>query len=361
MKLCSFVCITLLFSSLASAECFKNRGVIELGSGKTKAIIARVNTCVWPWVYQPLELLEAPIQYRNETIMRDGLRFLNPIVMTQGEASIKNIIEQMHKNGVTEIRAIATSVFRDQAEDQNGTVNGHIYLSKLREKFKLSIEILTQSQEAILATEAAITEAARNIPNLKREELVIWDIGGGSSQIVVPSRNSREYDYIYLGAFGSVLMQEYVNRFIKNLPPSYNQTANPISLEQTSFLKEFVKSLIAPMDNLMRNEIRNRKYIIGIGGVHKYSACELIYGIAHCTYTQEMLQKALEQFSGMTDSELFKAGRCPEVEYCRDKITNAVMLQTIMQDLNIEFIKSARASAKEGVLVTPSFWKLDKR
>ena len=356
LKLGIFLAISIA-SVNSFADCFQKRAVIEFGSGNTKALVANVNTCVTPNKFVPIARIEEPIQYRNNTVMMGGVRYLSQKVMTEGKIATLKILKKIKDLEVDQVQAIATSVFRSQAIDENGTINGRLYLNSLTSLFNLKITVLGQYQEGILSAEAAISELSNQHPDFQRQDLIIWDIGGGSTQIVLPGEKIDEYDGIYLGEYGSATIQEYVNAVLKNITSDITCSANPVELTHVTSIFGHVKKLIEKkISPELGDKILSRKTIIGIGGVHKYSNCELIYGAPHCRYNTKDLYYAIEQYAGLTDQQLYDQGRCSEFKYCRDKITNAAMIYTLMTAMGKTEVQTAMATAKEGVMITPSFW-----
>ena len=348
---------TCLAGLSAEASCFKLRAVIEFGSGNTKALIAKVNTCVTPNVFTPIAHLEAPVQYRNYTEVRNGSRYLSEQIMNEGIGATEQLLSQIAVFGVEHVQAVATSVFRDEAIDANGTANGRAFLNSLSDRFNLKITVLSQLQEATIAAEAAVSEVSRTIPNFRREDSIIWDIGGGSTQIVLPGETTGEYAGFYLGGYGSATVQEYVNTVLKNITDDVGCSANPVDLTQVDQIYDHIRARIrAKVSPELVGLINQRNTVIGIGGVHKYSNCELIFGAPNCNYTANDLYNAIQTYAGLTDQELYEQGRCAEFKYCRDKITNAALIYTILKSMDKSLVQTATATPKEGVMVTPGFW-----
>ncbi len=73
---------------------------------------------------------------------------------------------------VTKVTAIATSAVRDAS-------NGDAFIAELRERFALSARILDGEEEALLTYRGATAGEAQ------REPVVVIDIGGGSTELIV--------------------------------------------------------------------------------------------------------------------------------------------------------------------------------
>jgi exopolyphosphatase/guanosine-5'-triphosphate,3'-diphosphate pyrophosphatase len=78
------------------------------------------------------------------------------------------------ENGVEDVEAVATSAVRDAG-------NGDAFRAELRERFALGARVLDGEQEALLTYRGATSEQAA------AEPLLVVDIGGGSTELIVGS------------------------------------------------------------------------------------------------------------------------------------------------------------------------------
>jgi len=110
--------------------------------------------------------------------------------------------------GARAVDAIATSAVRDAS-------NGDAFIAELRERFDLQARVLGGDQEALLTYRGATAEADPPAP------VVVIDIGGGSTELVIGSRAEVEF---HTSIQAGVV--RHTERHLATDPPT------PIELEQ---------------------------------------------------------------------------------------------------------------------------------
>src|SRR5918994_5756650 len=87
---------------------------------------------------------------------------------------IADYMARYEEMGAERVMAIATSAVRDAA-------NGEAFIAELRERFNLDARLLTGEEEAHLTYLGATAQRPAD------EETLVFDIGGGSTELVVGS------------------------------------------------------------------------------------------------------------------------------------------------------------------------------
>ena len=82
--------------------------------------------------------------------------------------------------GAERVMAIATSAVRD-------AVNGEAFIAELRERFDLHARLLTGEEEAHLTYLGATSQRSGD------ETMLVFDIGGGSTELVVGSGSEVDF------------------------------------------------------------------------------------------------------------------------------------------------------------------------
>jgi exopolyphosphatase/guanosine-5'-triphosphate,3'-diphosphate pyrophosphatase len=139
---------------------------IDVGSNTLRLLIAE------PAVSAPIR----PIQVERR-ITRLGENFLpgkilQPPAMDRSIAAMKEFVELMGLNGVLDYSAGATAVVREAS-------NGGHFLDQVQRQTGLAVRLLSGSEEARLS----LLGVASVISN-KESSMVIFDIGGGSTELV---------------------------------------------------------------------------------------------------------------------------------------------------------------------------------
>jgi exopolyphosphatase/guanosine-5'-triphosphate,3'-diphosphate pyrophosphatase len=141
---------------------------IDVGSNTLRLLIAE------PAVSAPLRSihLERRMTRLGENFLPD--RILQPTAMDRSIAALKEFVELMGHNGVSEYSAGATAVVREAS-------NGSNFLDLVQRETGLGVRLLSGSEEARLS----LLGVASVISN-KDSAMVVFDIGGGSTEFVWP-------------------------------------------------------------------------------------------------------------------------------------------------------------------------------
>jgi exopolyphosphatase/guanosine-5'-triphosphate,3'-diphosphate pyrophosphatase len=171
---------------------------IDVGSNTIRLLIAE------PEVSAPLRPIhiERRITRLGENFLPD--RILQPEAMARSIAALKEFVELMGRNGVSDYSAGATAVVREAS-------NGSNFLDLVQKETGLSVRLLSGADEArlsLLGVSSVITN--------KDSAMVVFDIGGGSTELVWQG-DSSDIESFSL-AVGVVHLTE---RFLQGDPPGH--------------------------------------------------------------------------------------------------------------------------------------------
>ncbi|GAA2142951.1 Ppx/GppA phosphatase family protein [Nocardioides koreensis] len=124
-------------------------------------------------------------------------------------AAIDEYAVLVREHGVSRIRFCATSATRDAG-------NGDVFAAGVRERLGVSPEVVTGAEEAALAFDGAI----RNLRTPPAEPVLVIDIGGGSTELILGSSGSP--DLAHSMDIGSVRLHE---RHLRSDPPTADEVA----------------------------------------------------------------------------------------------------------------------------------------
>jgi exopolyphosphatase/guanosine-5'-triphosphate,3'-diphosphate pyrophosphatase len=139
---------------------------IDVGSNTIRLLIAE------PEVSAPLRPvhIQRRITRLGENFLPD--RILQPEAMDRSVAALKEFVELMGLNGVSEYSAGATAVVREAS-------NGSNFLNLVQRETGLGVRLLSGTEEAslsLLGVASVITD--------KKSAMVVFDIGGGSTELI---------------------------------------------------------------------------------------------------------------------------------------------------------------------------------
>jgi exopolyphosphatase/guanosine-5'-triphosphate,3'-diphosphate pyrophosphatase len=150
---------------------------IDVGSNTIRLLIAE------PEVSAPLRPIQ--IQRRITRLGENFLpnRILQPEAMDRSVAALKEFVELMGHNGVSAYSAGATAVVREAS-------NGSNFLDLVQRETGLGVRLLSGTEEArlsLLGVSSVITD--------KESAMVVFDIGGGSTELVWQGDSSDMESY----------------------------------------------------------------------------------------------------------------------------------------------------------------------
>ena len=316
-----FMIVSLLvlgsFSSFAD-DCLKVRAAFDVGSGTTKMKVAKVNVCEQKIVEMLLEK-DIPVAYKAQLKNSKDNQFDSKI-MEEGIDAILELKSQASVFNPESFDGVATSAFRTAS-------NGKAFAQNLKDKTGVNIRVISQPLEAKFGFVAAST-----ISNTEMNEMIVWDIGGGSMQIV-----SYEGDGVfkaYAGQIASETFKDYIIESIQYKQRSQNSTPNPISAADLNTATNAAKYISSSVLSEIKAKIESGAQVFGIGGVLYHSVRGQIYPETKTTvYTLAQLQETLDKKVDLSDEEI--GGK-----YAKTEVSNLALVLGFMEGLKIQSVKN---------------------
>ena len=141
----------------------------------------------------------------------DAARNLNAAAMARTAEVLQGFVERARGLHTAEIKIVGTSALRDAANRQD-------FIDIVRDKTGLVPEVIEGDREAALAF--AAVRADPEVSSRLHGELLVFDIGGGSTELIL-GRSLEPEQKVSLN-IGAVRLTE---RFLKSDPPSDAETA----------------------------------------------------------------------------------------------------------------------------------------
>jgi exopolyphosphatase/guanosine-5'-triphosphate,3'-diphosphate pyrophosphatase len=314
--------------SLWANDCHQKQAAIDIGSGSTKFFAAVVDTCK----HQLLKTIydkKIPLPF-NESLERSSTKEIAAALIIEAGHKITEHVSAIKALGVTKISAIATSAFREASNGKNAAQSISI-------KANIPVRVITQKEEAKIGALSAMSQLGDT--KKSSEQIIVWDIGGGSMQMWA---DYNKKIMLYTGNLASVSFKNQVIKSIKELDPKTVNSPNPLgekALEAVSLSRNHAKINVSPFFKLQGKTAR----WLGIGGVLALSLQKQIAQNEQ-VFTREQLRKALEQRKNLTDEQI--GG-----DYSSTDITNMALVLGHMEALGIERIETRQASLTQGWLI----------
>lgn len=310
------------------------RAAFDVGSGSTKMKVIEFNTCTQEVTKTLLED-QVKVDYRDALEKNPNGEF-SPLVQTQGLAALEKLKADAQAQGAKKFTGIATAAFRQ-------ATNADVFVNLIREKVGIPVRIISQADEALLGF-----QAARGKSKAASQDLVVWDVGGGSQQMV--SIDDTVKPTVYYGNLASVNFKNQIIAKVQKKDPSKVESPNPLNKNQ---IKSAVAMAEAEAKTTVPAAIQKKltvaeTVVIGIGGVLAKSLPRQMS--ASDSISQENVRVALDHRANMTDTQLSNP-------YAATEVTNLALIYGFMKALNIKSYQPAEVSLVDALWADPLVWQ----
>ena len=167
---------------------------------------------------QPVKLGRGGIQVNRIT----------PDAMERGFVAITNHMETIAQYEVDQVRAFATSAIRNAS-------NGKEFVDEVKKRFGFRTRVISGKREADL-----IYKGVRQAIPMKKEKMMILDIGGGSNEFIICNKDG----VIWKKSF-EVGMARMLERFT---------LSDPIASEEVRALESYYRQELQPLLDVVKME-----------------------------------------------------------------------------------------------------------
>jgi len=323
---------TTLPVAAAVKSCIENRAGIDMGSGSTKIQVTQVDVCqhrLGKVLYED----QRPVGF-NADLAKSNNNQLSEAIQQQGVAALSEMVKKAQSFKPTRVTGVATAVFRTAS-------NGQQVIDRFNQQAHVNLKIISQQQEAELGFQSA--KAALNEKNVKDEDLLVWDIGGGSMQMTsYRDQAGKPAVEVYQGKLASVTLKDFITNVLQNKDLAADSTPNPIgSLRNTvlRYVNFYARTHVSPE---MKKDAQTKR-VIGIGGVHGFSIKSQVH-LHNNSYGIVDLEQASKNNVWKGDSEL-------KGDYRATDVSNLLLVEGYMQALKIPQVTVVKASLIQGILL----------
>lgn len=309
------------------------RAAIDVGSGGPKLRIAEVDLTANK-IIKILHVQQYPVIFQ-ESLSKGSDKILSAEIMLQGIQAIKHAITVARSFKTEGIVIIGASIFRN-------ALNGEQFAQDIHSEVALPVHILDQKLEGTLAFQAVSAK-----PSINSENLVVWDIGGGSTQFIGINNGS----YLIDGSNeGSGPFRDFIIESIQRQDIKEYRSPNPISQEHANLAKAYAADLATKVDRFFRDKLREPKAeVVGVGSVFGRGIIALMPG--KNPFTIEDLTAAVDKLLGKTDIDLGGG------DFACIEVSNALLALGFMEGLGVQQMKIIYINNADGAMVYKAFWE----
>lgn len=322
----------LAFLSNAQAKnCQENRLGFDIGSGSTKILVAQVDTCQKK-ILKVLLQDSRPVSY-NEDFEKSKDGTISPVLEEKGLATLKELSDLARIHKPVKSSGIATSVFRKAK-------NGKDIIQRFSKKLKISLTVISQEKEAELGYASALSAVDQTDILGQKKKVIVWDIGGGSMQMIMKEDNQKFQ--MYLGQLASVSFKNMIIEIFQQRSIETTLSPNPIGLSRPNAVSLARAYARLHVPTAFVNKERNLIYV-GVGGVHNQSIKNQLQ-LKEMSYTLRDIDDMAVQQAQKSDKDLTG-------EYRSTDVSNLLLVQGFMEALGIREVLLANTSLLQGLLI----------
>lgn len=303
------------------------RAAYDVGSGTTKMTVAKVNPCNQS-IAKVLEEGQVKVDYRA-SLEQTKNKELPEAIRRQGLEALSQLKKNAEAFSPISHKGVATAAFREAA-------NGRSFAKQIQQQTAINIQVIPQETEARLGYLAASIKAPSSA-----QKPVVWDIGGGSQQIIYENEASELM--ISESDLGAVHFKNLVIKNILGKEPKPHTSPNPLNQKQIQRAISLAQDKARSLPQHLKTKLSTEGVqVLGIGGVHFYSLRNQTS--TKEAYTQEDLKRAIQQRTGWTDEQLSSP-------YATTELTNLILVYGLMKELGITEVRPIKANLTDALLV----------
>lgn len=318
------------FISALCAETYATRAAIDIGMGGPKLQVAVVNL----ETNKIVKVLYTQRYFVNfyENLKNDDQR-LSPEVMMQGLESVKEAIQAAKIFKVEGIAAIATASFRQ-------AVNGVEFANVIENETGIKVHIVDQILEGRLAFEAVLLKV-----DIEPENLVVWDIGGGSIQFTTLGTDGSFL--VDCGSRGVGAFNDHIIGHIQGQSIIECKTPNPMSMVDIIHAENYARNQSQNVDESFKEKLkRPTTKVIGAGNAFGYGIAFMV-GSSFCL---DDIAAVVYGLAGKTDEDF--GG---DYAFCEG--SNTILAFGFMKGLDIKQVQVVNINNADGSLFYKPFWE----
>lgn len=325
----------LILNTAVEAETPKKtvvRAAIDIGMGGPKLRIAEVDL----QSNKVIKTIHSQRFFINFYDNRNAENNLSVEIMQTGLKALQeavNVANTFHPDGIV---AIATESLRAAS-------NGAYFANEMEHATGIKIHIVDQIMEGKLAFQAILSKM-----DIPLQDLVVWDIGGGSMQFVFAAQDgSHHVECRKEGAGG---FKDYIIEKIQLRNLSDVVSPNPMSCQDIIYATTYAREMSLNVNPRLKEKVTSSSIkVVGAGSIFEFSIAGKFNGRA--SFSIEQLTAVVKEIANKTDADFGGEG------YALCEGSNSILVLGFMQGLKIKEMQIVNVNNADGALIYGPFWK----
>ncbi|PJD97062.1 MAG: hypothetical protein CK425_04720 [Parachlamydia sp.] len=311
------------------------RAAFDFGSGSVKLQVAEVDLSN-NRIVKTLYAEKIPVDLSQDLSQSIDAKF-SPEIQAEAVRVMTLLKNRAAAYQPEAYSGVATEAFRIAK-------NGQELIDSIREQVGIPLKIISQDEEAIVGFAAAVSTKG-----IAASEAVVWDIGGGSLQIVTQIGDSYE---IFKANLGKVPMKNFIISELQCKDVNHTYSPNPISPEDGTLAIQFVKEQTGEIPAMILEKLADPKIVVlGIGAQPK----SVRY--PDRGYTSDDVYAQIQRGLNLSDQDILKMFDQDAIPaYVVSDLILVYGVMTTVGIENVQFIETVSGNSS-GVMITPSYWE----
>lgn len=321
----------------SSSNNIELRAALDVGSGTTNMKIAKVDRST-DKIISVIFQQTIPVAYQKELEQSSDNTF-NRSIMDKGIKAISELKAIADSYHVKKLVAVATAAFRYAK-------NANSFIDEIQQRTGVKVKVISQDEEGYLAFRSALATSP-----ISSDDVVVWDIGGGSLQLTY--QNGEDNYIVNKGTVASAAFKNVIIEKIEGKDPTKVHTPNPMTGQQMDQAIQYAAKLALTNEaasTALKAKIADKKTkVLAVGSLFNYSIRPMVNNQADIT--RDQLTKVVYQLQGLPDEKLSQDAFADVI------VSNPLLVLGYMNALNIEQVTILNVNNTDGALTYEPLWQ----
>lgn len=338
-----------------SNRCIKNRTIFEVGSGSIKAKKAIVDICKEQIVSTQAKS-DKTLLIQNHIENSPDKETISPGFMEQIVSTIDELEKEFGINCKKDSCAAAGTAALREAKNSSDLIK------LLKRRKNIDAYVIPQEVEGSLGFLSAQMNLRKEFS--KDQDILVLDIGGGSSQIVYKSLTSPKNETLTRTVsvrMGSQIFNSLVIEFIKGYPLSDMSSPNPLTQRDISLSERLADKVFGQVFHAspgVRRVLADKNTkVIGIGNfLNKMMPSIFNQKMLHTLKRKDVSNK-IKELENKCDMHFLTNYKSIYKLYIPEVVTDLILVSSVMRNLNLNEIHLINVDNNDAILISKEYWK----
>ncbi len=310
------------------------RAALDIGSGATKLRVAEINTKTQK-IEKVLVNVSIAVPYQEKLELSKDQAFDEELI-EEGLNAIKDSLRIANEFHAEKMVGIATASFRK-------AVNAQDFIERIKRETGVEVHIIDQGLEGELAFEAVKSQV-----DVAPENLVVWDIGGGSLQLTTMDKDGSLQ--VYRSVEASVPFKNYIIQNIQLRNIAEQRTPNPMDHRDMQQAEHKAKRIAAKVDTYFKEKVSNpQNLVVGVGNIFSIRIQPLVDN--KVSFSLAELASKVSELAHLSDEDVGNDS------FANVGISNPILILGYMKQLGIQNMEILDVNNADGAMLFPPFWE----